>query len=149
MQIGVRAHLNGIAWSSEFRTVVQRLVCCKLQWFLLELSISYIGCFSCHKANVRTNLSKQANFSTQISIFILYCSGVLENAGIVCCSTDKCIPLTNIWLNTTSITRAHIYTGRQLLNEFWRHAEPIKEQRKNRPKCILSRGFILALVGIL
>ena len=26
MQIGVRAHLNGIAWSSEFRTVVQRLV---------------------------------------------------------------------------------------------------------------------------
>ena len=132
--------------------------CCKLEWFLSVLSISYIGCFSCHKANVRTNLSKQANFSTQISIFILYCSGVLENAGIVCCSTDKCIPLTNIWLNTTSIniwlnttsiTRAHIYTGRQLLNEFWRHAKPIKEQRKNRPKCILSRGFILALVGIL
>ena len=26
MLIGVRAHLNGIAWSSEFRTVVQRLV---------------------------------------------------------------------------------------------------------------------------
>ena len=26
MQIGVQAHLNGIAWSSEFRTVVQRLV---------------------------------------------------------------------------------------------------------------------------
>ena len=26
MQIGVRAHPNGIAWSSEFRTVVQRLV---------------------------------------------------------------------------------------------------------------------------
>ena len=26
MQIGVRAHLNGITWSSEFRTVVQRLV---------------------------------------------------------------------------------------------------------------------------
>ena len=26
MQIGVGAHLNGIAWSSEFRTVVQRLV---------------------------------------------------------------------------------------------------------------------------
>ena len=26
MQIGVQAHFNGIAWSSEFRTVVQRLV---------------------------------------------------------------------------------------------------------------------------
>ena len=26
MQIGVQAHINGIAWSSEFRTVVQRLV---------------------------------------------------------------------------------------------------------------------------
>ena len=31
-QIGVRAHLNGIAWSSEFRTVVQRLV-----YLLLEM----------------------------------------------------------------------------------------------------------------
>ena len=30
MQIGVRAHLNGIAWSSEIRTVVQRLVLHKM-----------------------------------------------------------------------------------------------------------------------
>ena len=53
MHIGVRAHLNGIAWSSEFRTVVQRLVyigfgdaICPLSAELIATLILFINFFS-------------------------------------------------------------------------------------------------------
>ena len=48
MQIGVRAHLKGIALSSEFRTVVQRLVFCSimfLYFFVMFLSSFVVLCF--------------------------------------------------------------------------------------------------------
>ena len=43
MQIGVQAHLNGIVWSSEFRTVVQRLVFIFFSFSILKTLYIYKG----------------------------------------------------------------------------------------------------------
>ena len=64
MLIGVRAHLNGIAWSSEFRTVVQRLV--PVASGLGDLTSLYLTIYLEELKAKHTNTSKQKETWTKI-----------------------------------------------------------------------------------
>ena len=98
MQIGERAHLKGIAWSSEFRTVVQCLVMhvprasINIVTFLGALKIlatcEYIRCYSETMSwRVQTNLPyivRWTIFRLNITIHVTNCFLVCSMIRLMC-----------------------------------------------------------------
>ena len=95
MQIGVRAHLNGIAWSSEFRTVVQRLV---VSNFDFDKGLKSLG--------LPLSLSKLSKIVRSVkTVMVAYFEW-----GLV-------LTITSIWQSTK--TKCHSVTANKQANIVW------------------------------
>ena len=90
MQIGVGAHLNGIAWSSEFRTVVQRLVVIvidKVTYWAVWGQVKQINIFQC-----KPSWPWQLHMSTRQMGRSIHKSTCLRRWPIITDHKDECDP---------------------------------------------------------